>query len=63
MEAEVGDTIVIRSRKVGGHQREGTIVAVEGEGGEPPYRVKWEGSEDEHLLIPGTDALVEHRHS
>ncbi|NNF54651.1 MAG: DUF1918 domain-containing protein [Acidimicrobiales bacterium] len=60
MEAEVGDRIIIRSRSVGGKNREGTVVAVEGEGGGPPYRVRWDGTEDDHLIYPGSDARIYH---
>lgn len=58
MKAHVGDTITIRARKVGGAQREGVITAVKGADGKPPYRVRWTGDERDHLLYPGTDAIV-----
>ncbi len=59
MKARKGDTIIIDTNRVGASRRTGTIVAVEGGGGAPPYRVRWEGSESVHLVFPGSDATVE----
>lgn len=58
MRAKKGDTIVIRSNRVGGPERVGTIVAVEGGNGAPPYRVRWQGSDHIHFVYPGSDAEV-----
>lgn len=41
MQAEVGDRLVIESAKVGTPRREGEIVEVRGDGGSPPYVVRW----------------------
>jgi hypothetical protein len=43
MRAAAGDKIVMRSHRVGGHDREAVIPAVQGPDGDPPYRVRWEG--------------------
>ena len=60
MKAQKGDTITINSRKVGGRRRVGTIVSVGKQGG-PPYGVKWQGSDSEHFVFPGSDAEVKPR--
>jgi len=60
MQAAVGDRIVVRGHKVGQHERDGEILAVEGEGGGPPYRVRWADTGHEGLFFPGPDAEVEH---
>lgn len=59
MKAAVGDTIVIGGHRVGEQRRVGTIVDVVGEDGQPPYRIRWSGSDDVHLVVPGSDAVVE----
>lgn len=58
MKADVGDRIIVQTNRVGQPEREGRIVEVRGEGGSPPYVVRW--SEDaEGLFFPGSDARVE----
>ncbi len=59
MHAKVGDRIVIQGHKVHEPLREGKILDV-GEGGNPPYRVRWSDSEHETLVFPGPDAHIEH---
>lgn len=59
MKAHKGDKLVVASRRVGGPSREGVIVAIEGQAGAPPYRVRWAGDEDTHLVFPGPDAYLE----
>jgi len=60
MRAAVGDRILVRGNKVGEHDRGGEILAVEGEDGAPPYKVRWEDDGHEGLFFPGADAVVEH---
>jgi hypothetical protein len=64
MRAEAGDKLVIRGHKVGGRERQATIVEVRGDDGSPPYVVHWDdeagGAEHDHLFFPGSDADVEH---
>jgi hypothetical protein len=60
MRASVGDRIVIQGHKVGEHGRDAVILAVEGEGGGPPYMVRWDDTGREVLFFPGSDAVVEH---
>lgn len=58
MNARVGDRIVIASRTAGGPVRDGEIVETRGEGGTPPYVVRWSDSGKEALYFPGVDAHV-----
>lgn len=60
MQASPGDRLVIRGHRVGDRERDGEILEVLGEGGEPPYVVRW--SDDGHVsrIHPGSDAYVEH---
>ena len=57
MQAQVGDRLVAESNKVDGPRREGEIVEVRGEGGAPPYVVRWSDGH-EGLVYPGGDAHV-----
>ncbi len=61
-EAELGDKIVVRGHYRGEARKEAEILAVEGEHGEPPYRVRWEQDGHEGLFFPGPDALIVHYH-
>lgn len=58
MKAKTGDKILTHGRRVGDPEREGVIIDVRGEDGGPPYVVKWEGDPGEHLIFPGTDAVI-----
>jgi hypothetical protein len=58
MRAEKGNRIVVRGRKVGDTGRSGVIVDVRGSGGSPPYLVRWDNDPGEHLIYPGSDALI-----
>jgi Domain of unknown function (DUF1918) len=60
MRAEIGDEIVVRGRHVGDEDRRGTIVEVHGEGGAPPYLVRWDNGHDS-VFTPSSDTMVEHR--
>jgi len=57
MEAHVGDQLVVESRTVDTPRREGQILEVHGEGGTPPYVVRWSDGH-EGLVFPGPDAHV-----
>ena len=61
MQAAVGDWIVVRSRHVGIAEKRGEIVAVRGDGGAPPWVVRWSGEDHEALIYPGVDATIEHQ--
>lgn len=57
MQAAIGDRIIIESATLGRAARLGEVLAVLGEQGRPPYRVRWsDGSES--LYCPGPDARV-----
>ena len=58
MQAQIGDRLVIRANSVGVPDRNGEIIEVRGDGGGPPYLVRWPGG-DEALVWPGPDASVE----
>ena len=55
MQAQVGDRLVVEGHTVGEARREGEILEVRGEGGGPPYVVRWADGH-EGLMFPGSDA-------
>jgi len=59
MQAAVGDKILVRGHRVGEHDREAVILAVQGPKGTAPYRVRWDDGQ-EGMFFPGADAVVEH---
>ncbi len=62
MHAKAGDRILIMGHKVNEPMRDGEILEVVGEGGDPPYRVRWSDSDHETLVFPGPDAHIERAH-
>jgi hypothetical protein len=60
MQANVGDRLLIRSHHVGQPDRGAEILEVRGEGGGPPFLVRWDDDGHEGLYFPGSDASVEH---
>ena len=60
MRAAIGDRIVVMGHHVGESKREALILAVGGEDGGPPYRVRWDDTGHEALFFPGPDSVVEH---
>ncbi|WP_166846001.1 dsRBD fold-containing protein [Isoptericola sp. BMS4] len=59
MRATVGDRIVVASGVVGGAVREGVVVACPHGDGTPPYQVRWSDTDEESLVFPGSDTLVQ----
>jgi hypothetical protein len=57
MHADVGDRLVARGRHVGTHDRQGEVLEVRGENGEPPYLVRWEDGHTD-LFFPSSDTVV-----
>ena len=57
MQANVGDKLVVESNRADQSRREGEIVEVHGDGGGPPYLVRWSDGH-EGLTFPGPDAHV-----
>lgn len=60
MKAAVGDRLIIRSRHLDEPVRTGEILEVHGQNGAPPYVVRWQGESGTAVVIPGSDAHVEH---
>ncbi|TFV62412.1 DUF1918 domain-containing protein [Geodermatophilus sp. DF01-2] len=59
MEARVGDRIVVRSTHQGEPERTGRVLEVRGEGGAPPYVVRWDPDGHTGVFYPaGTCAVV-----
>ena len=59
MQAIVGDRLHVHSRAVGDPDRFAEIVEVRGDGGAPPYLVRFPDGH-ETLIFPGPDSVVEH---
>lgn len=60
MKAKVGDQLVVKGHQVGERERHGIVLEVVGEGGEPPFKIRWDDDGHESLLYPGPDVIVEH---
>ncbi|MFD1212139.1 DUF1918 domain-containing protein [Arthrobacter sp. GCM10027362] len=58
MNAAKGDRIIIRGRTVESPDRHGEILEVRGEGGAPPYFVRFDDGH-ESVVFPGGDFVVE----
>lgn len=61
MRAKPGDRLVVKSHRVGEHERCAEILEVRGERGEPPYQVRWSEDGHEAVVWPGSDVVVEHK--
>ncbi|MEU0370949.1 DUF1918 domain-containing protein [Streptomyces sp. NPDC006283] len=59
MQANVGDTLLVHGRTVGQHDKVAEVVEVLGQGGNPPFRVRFEDGH-EALMSPGPDTVVRH---
>ena len=59
MQAEVGDTLILKSHHVGEPDRSGEILEVRGDRGGPPYLVRFDDGH-EGSVFPGTDAVIHH---
>jgi len=57
MEAVIGDKICIHGNVVGHADRNGEIIEVHGDKGEPPYVVRFEDGRT-RLVYPGPDAVI-----
>lgn len=60
MFAHTGDHIHLLGRHQGDRERDGEVIEVRGEGGQPPYLVRWIDNGQTGLVYPGTDAVIEH---
>jgi hypothetical protein len=59
MAASPGDRLVVGPHHLGGPQRDAEILEARGDGGGPPFLVRWEDTGRVSLLYPGSDARVE----
>jgi Domain of unknown function (DUF1918) len=60
LRARPGDRLVIHGHRLGQPERDGEILEARGDGGGPPFLVRWEDTGSVTLLFPGSDASVEH---
>jgi hypothetical protein len=60
MEAQQGDKLVVKGRRVGQPTKNAEILEVRGRAGGPPYYVRWADDGREALVFPGPDATVHH---
>jgi hypothetical protein len=58
MRATIGDRLHVHGRTVGATDRVGEIIEVRGEGGAPPYLVRFPDGH-ESLVYPGADSVIE----
>jgi len=58
MQASVGDHVVVHGRHVGDQERSGSVTAVRGAHGEPPYVVRWDDG-SEAIFFPSSDCVIE----
>jgi hypothetical protein len=61
MRAQVGDRLVVRAHRVGDVSRTAEVLEAHGEGGAPPYLVRWTDDGHTSLLVPSSDVTVERR--
>jgi hypothetical protein len=59
LRASPGDRLIIQRHHLGEPDRDGEILEVLGENGEPPFLVRWEDGHEAELF-PGSDAVVQH---
>jgi len=60
MDVTVGSRIVIHGARVGSAERHGEVREVRGDGGGPPYLVRFDDGQ-ETLIFPGGDCEIEHQ--
>lgn len=58
MQAKVGDRMVAHGTHVSDAVREGEIIEVHGEHGDPPYLVRWSDDGHTSLVYPGPGMQV-----
>ena len=59
MQATVGDTLVMHANHTGEPDRTAQILEVRGDGGAPPFLVRYDDGH-EALVFPGPDATIHH---
>ncbi len=60
IQAQVGDRLIIKGHHVGEPDRDAEVLEVHGDGGNPPWVVRWDDDGHEGLFFPGPDAVIEH---
>lgn len=60
MDVTVGSRIVIHGARVGDAERHGEVRETRGDGGGPPYLVRFDDGH-ETLIFPGVDCEIEHQ--
>ena len=60
MQIDAGSRIVIHGTRVGDTERRGEVLEVRGDGGGPPYLVRFDDG-SESLIFPGPDCEIEPR--
>lgn len=60
MQAKVGDELTVKGRRQGDSDRHGQIIEIRGQGGAPPYVVRWQDSR-ESVFFPSADTVVEQK--
>jgi hypothetical protein len=61
MRANVGDELIVEETEICGAARVGTIVAVKGSDGSPPYLVHWVAGDYDSLVSPWPGVRVRHK--
>lgn len=59
LNASPGDRVIVHGHRQGAAERDGEVVDVLGEDGQPPYVVRWEDGR-ESILYPSSDVSVHH---
>jgi hypothetical protein len=59
MEAHIGDHVVVEGARVGQPRRSGEVLEVLRGAGGDRLRVRWDGTDHETVLAPGSDVRVE----
>jgi hypothetical protein len=62
MKAKVGDWIRVLGHHTSDPDRIGQIVGVRGDGGSPPFEVRWVSNDHVTIFFPGSDAVIEQPH-
>jgi hypothetical protein len=57
MKAAVGDELTVKGRRQGDGDRQGEIIEIRGQEGDPPYLVQWKDGH-ESVFFPSADTIV-----
>jgi hypothetical protein len=59
MRASPGDRLIVKKTETGEPARDGEILEVHGQDGQPPYIVRWSDDGTSGLVFPGPGAEVQ----